>query len=135
MDAVLVRDVTFVASHHYRLHGRSEAESLAVFGSQSMPHEHRWRIRIEVVGEIDPETGFVVDLAAIDAALHDLVGDWRDGDLNERIPEVRGGTMQPSTEALARWLHQRLSPRIPGAARLKRVHVWESEDLGAHYPA
>ena len=33
------------------------------------------------------------------------------------------------------WLHERLSPRIPGGARLRRVHVWESEDLGARYPA
>lgn len=135
MDALLIREVRFPATHHYRVHGWTPAENRAAFGSQSMPHEHHWRIRIEVAGEIDPETGFVVDLRAIDTVLHDLVGDWRGSDLNERIPEVKGGTMQPSTEAIARWLHERLSPRIPGAARLHRVHVWESEDLGARYPA
>lgn len=134
MHAALVREVRFVASHHYRLHGGTEAESRAVFGDQALPHRHQWRVRIVVAGEIDRDTGFVADLSVLDSRLAQLVGDWREGDLNERIPEVRGGSMQPSTESLARWIYERLSPVIPNPAKLERVYVWESEDLGAYYP-
>lgn len=135
MDAVLVREVRFVASHHYRLPGRAPAESRASFGDQAAPHEHHWRVRVEVAGRIDPDTGFVVDLEALDTLLEEVVGGWRDADLNERIPEVRNGAMQPSTEALARWTYERLASRMPAALRLARVHVWESDELGAYYPA
>ena len=57
------------------------------------------------------------------------------GDLNALVPEVRAGRVQPSTEALARWLWERLEPRIPGSARLARVRVAEGPELAAESPA
>lgn len=135
MDAALLREVRFRASHHYSWPDRSPEENRALFGDQVAPHEHEWRLRVEVRGAIDPNTGFVTDLAALDEALEGLIGSWRDGDLNERIPEVREGRMQPSTEALARWLYDRLTPEIRGPGRLALVEVWESARVGARYPA
>jgi hypothetical protein len=58
-----------------------------------------------------------------------------DDDLNRCIPEVAEGRMQPSTEALARWLYERLEPAIRSPGRLARVQVWESAELGARYPS
>lgn len=109
MPAAFFRDVRFLASHHYRLHGRTEREGRAVFGDQTVPDRHQRRIRIVVAGEMDRKTGFVADLPALDSRLEQPVGDRREGDLNECIPEVRGGSMQPSTESPARWIHGRLS--------------------------
>lgn len=134
-EARLIRRVRFRASHRYVVPGRSEEESGRRFGAQALPHEHDWTVEARVRGPIDADTGFVTDLAALDEALEALLGAWADGDLNERVPEVRSGEMSPSTESLARWIFQHLAPAVSPPARLERVAVFESPDLGAEYPA
>jgi 6-pyruvoyltetrahydropterin/6-carboxytetrahydropterin synthase len=113
----------------------SDEENRKRFGAQARSHEHDWTVRVEVCGPIDPTTGFVTDLTALDEALDDLIGGWDGGDLNELIPDVKEGRMQPSTESLARWIHERLSAEISRPARMGRVYVWEGTELGAFYPA
>ncbi len=134
-EARLIRRTSFRASHHYELSGSGKEESRAVFGAQAEPHTHDWTVEVRVCGPLDSDTGFVTDLDALDAALSSLVGAWTDGDLNRLIPEAASGRLNPSTESLARWLFERLSASIAPPARLERVAVFESDDLGAEYPA
>ena len=124
-----------MARHRYGLAGYSDDENRRRFGAQSEAHEHEWRVRVEVCGPMDPETGFVTDLSALDRGLQHLFEAWDGGDLNELSPAVREGRMQPSTESLARWIHHRIGGEIQPPARVVRVHVWESAELGAYYPA
>lgn len=134
-DARLVRRYGFRASHHYGYADLSEEENRRRFGDQALPHVHDWTVEVEVVGPVDGHTGFIVDLGALDDAVRAVVGHWEGGDLNRLVPEVREGRLQPSTEALARWLHGRLRPAVPAPARLDRVRVFESSDLGSQFPA
>lgn len=134
-EARLIRRTSFRASHHYEVSGRPKEESRAAFGEQAEPHTHEWTVEVRVRGPIAAETGFVTDLGALDAALAALVGAWSDGDLNALVPEVASGELNPSTESLARWLFERLAPHIAPPARLERVAVFESDELGAEYPA
>jgi 6-pyruvoyltetrahydropterin/6-carboxytetrahydropterin synthase len=134
-QARLIRRVRFRASHHYARREWSEEKNREVFGDQMDPHEHDWTVEVQVAGPVDPESGFVVDLGAVDGAMAAVMAQWDGGDLNALIPEVTAGTMQPSTESLARWLHRQLEGRVPAPARLTRVTVWESPDLGARFPA
>jgi 6-pyruvoyltetrahydropterin/6-carboxytetrahydropterin synthase len=115
--------------------GRTVAENRALFGGQVLPHEHAWRVRVEIRGPIDPVTGFAADLVSVDQALERLLGGWDGGDLNQCVPEVAEGRMQPSTESLARWIFERLSVDVRAPAHLGRVYVWECPELGACYPA
>ncbi len=87
-----------------------------------------------MAGSIDPITGWLVDLRAVDTALEELLGPWGDGDLNVEIPEVSSGELQPSTENLARWIFTRLSLLLEAGTSLLEVRVFESPDLGASYP-
>lgn len=134
-EARLIRRKQVRASHRYGDPDRSEEQNRRAFGDQATSHEHRWTIEVHVRGPLDPRTGFVTDLVTLDGALDELVGPWDDGDLNESIPEVRAGDLSPSTESLAQWVFERLAPRISPPARLERVGVFESPDLGAEYPA
>lgn len=127
--ASLIRAVTFSARHHYGRPDRSEEWNEARFGPQRTPHAHDYRVEVTVSGPLDPDTGFVTDLGHLDAALREVVEPLDGADLNEAVPEVREGTMQPSTEALALWLRGRLAPRVPAPARLRRIRVWESGRL------
>jgi len=127
----LTRVRRFRARHHYGRAGWSEARNREVFGAQVQSHEHAFRVEVTVSGVPDAETGFLVDLPLLDALLDELLGPLEGGDLNQRIPEVRTGELQPSTEALSGWIWIRLENRIPEPARLERVRVWESDELGS----
>ncbi len=134
-EARLIRRVRFRASHHYGRADRPEGENRDRFGDQAVSHEHDWSVEVRVRGPVDAATGFVTDLEALDDAIERLVGGWAGGDLNELVPEAAAGELSPSTESLARWLFERLKPALDPPARLERVAVFESPDLGAEYPA
>jgi len=127
--------VRFRAAHHYGRPDWPAERNRAAFGEQSRRHEHLWWVTVSVVGPPRGDTGFVVDLAALDRVLREVVEPLEGADLNEVIPEVRSGVMQPSTESLARWVFDRLAPKIPAPARLERVRVAESSELAGEYPA
>lgn len=130
-EAALVRVLRFAALHHYWKPDWSEERNRAVFGELTEPHPHEFRIEVAVSALPDPETGFLVELGALDALLFEVLAPFRGGDLNEAIPEVREGRILPSTEALAAWIWDRLAGRIPGGGSLHRVSVWESDELGS----
>lgn len=136
MDAVrVIRTVRFRARHHYRNPVWSDEENVRVFGEQTHPHEHHWMVEVHVVGPVAEDTGWAVNLVALDGLLADVTKGWSGGDLNVLVPEVAGGEILPSTECLARWLFRTLGPRVPPPAKLERVRVVESSELAAEYPA
>jgi hypothetical protein len=51
------------------------------------------------------------------------------------IPDVASGVLMPTTEVLARWLFERIEPSISEPARLQRVVLSESQELGSSFPA
>lgn len=133
-ETFLVRTVRFSAGHHYARPGRSPEENRRLFGRSATPHGHNFSLEVTVRGVPDDETGFVVDLEALDEVLHrEVVERFDQRDLNEEIPAVREGRMQPSTEALARWFFRRLVPLVPGDATLVRVRLSESDTLAAEF--
>jgi len=129
-EARFIRRRRFRASHYYRRAEWSERRNREVFGAQSEPHEHEWTLEVRVVGPVDPETGFAVDLGVIDALLSDTLARWDGGDLNRLVPTVT----VPTSEALAKAIFDSMVHRVPPPARLECVALFESPDLGAEYP-
>jgi 6-pyruvoyltetrahydropterin/6-carboxytetrahydropterin synthase len=134
-DARVIRTTRFRAVHHYWNPAWSAEENLRVFGPQTQPHEHEWTVEAHVVGPIDPDTGWAVNVTVVDEALASVTRGWEQGDLGRILFEPAGRPTLPSTELLARWLFQALAPRVPSPARLERVRVAESSELAAEYPA
>lgn len=133
--ASLTRRVTFAAAHRYRRPDWSEEKNLEVFGSCSRPsyHGHNYACEVTVSGEIDPETGFVVDLGALDAILREEVVDRFDHrNINADVPEFADGKLIPSGENLARFIFTRVQKRLSGAS-VTRVTVAEDGTLSATY--
>jgi 6-pyruvoyltetrahydropterin/6-carboxytetrahydropterin synthase len=134
--ASLTRRVTFAAAHRYRRPDWSEEKNLEVFGSCSRPsyHGHNYACEVTVSGEIDPETGFVVDLGALDAILREEVSDRFDHrNINADVPEFADGKLIPSGENLARFIFARVQERLNGRASVTRVTVAEDATLSATY--
>jgi 6-pyruvoyltetrahydropterin/6-carboxytetrahydropterin synthase len=123
----LVRRYRFCAAHRYHRPEWSEERNRQVFGACANPHGHghNYRLELELGGKVDPETGFLVDLAALDDAVEAVLADFDHRHLNEDTPHFKESV--PTTENLARVLWDLLGPRLP--ASLERLRLEEDEDL------
>jgi 6-pyruvoyltetrahydropterin/6-carboxytetrahydropterin synthase len=72
-------------------------------------HGHSFRCEIEVTGEIDPHTGFVMDYADIKAVFRPLRDQLDHRFLNHDVP----GLENPTSEVLCRWIWEQLKPKLP----------------------
>lgn len=88
-------------------------------------HGHSFRITIAVSGPVGETTGWVMDFADLKDAFRPLFLELDHNYLNE-IP----GLENPTSEVLARWIWQRLKPRLP---QLSRVTVNETCTSGCTY--
>lgn len=133
--ASLTRAVEFSAGHRYRRPEWSEAENRERFGelSEAPGHGHNYRVEVRVEGEIDPETGMVVDLAELDRVLRRQIEEpFHHAFLND-LPDFAAERAVPTTENIARVVWERVSPNLPDGCRLTRVRVREERDLWAEY--
>ena len=132
----LERRYRFSASHLYRRPEWSEEENRTRFGKcANLPgHGHNYRLFVTVRGPLDPETAFVADLGRLDSLVARLVLDRLDHQhLNSAVPEFAAGGVNPSSEALVRWIRNRLVHGLPPEIALVRLRLEEDEDLAAEW--
>jgi 6-pyruvoyltetrahydropterin/6-carboxytetrahydropterin synthase len=125
----LTRKAEFAASHFYHNPALSPEENQRLFGKCNNPngHGHNYTLEITVKGEVDPRSGFVVDLKELKEILNHEVLDAMDHRfLNKEVPEFRERI--PTTENIAIAVWKRLEDRLK-VARLHRVRVYETPDL------
>jgi 6-pyruvoyltetrahydropterin/6-carboxytetrahydropterin synthase len=91
----------------------------------SRVHGHSFRMEIFVSGPVDPETGWVIDFAEVDAAFAPVKALIDHRYLND-IP----GLENPTSESLAQWVWQKLKPALPG---LSKIVVQETQQSGCIY--
>ena len=130
---LLTRKAEFSASHYYWNPAWSEEENVCVFGkcANRNGHGHNYTLEVTVAGDVDADTGFVVDLKALKEILErEVVSVYDHRHLNLEVPEF--ATLVPTTENSAIEVWKRLDGKVPGA-RLHRVRVYEMPDLFADY--
>jgi 6-pyruvoyltetrahydropterin/6-carboxytetrahydropterin synthase len=138
-SAELTRRVTFAAAHRYRRAEWSDAENERVFGACAHPnyHGHTYACDVTVRGEIDPKTGFAVDLAVLDRILGQHVRDRLDHrNINLDVPEFGDGKLVPTGENLARFIFATVAEALQTAgsdAKVTQVTVAEDATLSTTY--
>lgn len=133
--AHLTRRVRFSAAHRYHRPAWSDERNREVFGPCANPHGHghNYLLEVTVAGEIDPETGFSVDLGVLDGVLREEVLDRLDHQhLNHVVPEFAPGGRIPTTENILVLLWGRIAPRL-GEGRLLRLRLHEEESFFVDY--
>lgn len=138
MNVVLERLYRFSAAHLYRRPEWSEEENRRRFGrcSQVPGHGHNYRLTVRVAGEPDVQSGFVVDLPALDRCVGERVLEAVDHrHLNEALEEFGSGGLVPSSENLVLWIHARLDGALPPGCRLVGLRLAEDDDLAASWEA
>jgi len=76
-------------------------------------HGHSFRAEIAVAGTPDPDSGFIVDFAQLEAA-----GESVRDRLDHRFLNEIVGLESPSLEHIARFVWTELKPRLPGLSRV-----------------
>ena len=88
-------------------------------------HGHSFKVDVLVAGEVDPAKGYLIDYADIKAACDPIRKQLDHYHLNEIE-----GLENPTSEVLARWIWDRLRPRLP---LLSRVSVRETCTSACEY--
>jgi len=125
----LTRKCEFSASHYYHNPSWTDEENRRVFGkcANLNGHGHNYTLEVTVKGEVDPTTGFVIDLKELKDILNREVVDAMDHrHLNKEVPEF--ATRIPTTENIAIAIWQRLEKGLR-VAKLHRVRLYEMPNL------
>jgi 6-pyruvoyltetrahydropterin/6-carboxytetrahydropterin synthase len=129
----LTRKTEFSASHYYHNPEFSQEENQRIFGKCNNPHGHghNYTLEVTVKGQVDPRSGFVVDLKELKEIMNREVIDALDHRfLNKEVPEFAKAI--PTTENLAISIWERLKPKLK-LAELHRIRVYETPDLFVDY--
>ena len=121
----VTRTVHFNAAHRLHNPAWSAEENDRVFGPCSNPnyHGHNYELEVSVVGEIDPETGYVADLRIVKQIVEDRVVQYLDHkNLNLDLQEFRESN--PTAENLVVTIWRLLEDHLPG--RLVKLVLWET---------
>ena len=133
MDAFLTIRTHFAAAHRLARPELSQEDNEAIYGKCARPHGHghNYLVDVTVRGGIDPRTGMVCDLAALQRLVDDLVVEPFDHTfLNKDVPHF--ATCVPTAENIALHIADRLSGPIQAiGAHLHKVRLQESPNNAA----
>ncbi|HMU81795.1 MAG TPA: 6-carboxytetrahydropterin synthase QueD [Leptospiraceae bacterium] len=72
-------------------------------------HGHSFRFEIKLNGEVNPQTGWLMDFGDITSVVKPLLEKYLDHNLLNEVP----GLENPTSEEVAIWLWKRLKPSMP----------------------
>jgi 6-pyruvoyltetrahydropterin/6-carboxytetrahydropterin synthase len=127
MKVSVFRTASFNAAH--RLHNPKwdEETNKEVFGLCNNPnyHGHNYTLEVKVTGDIDPETGYVIDLKHLKSIISENVTERFDHrNLNLDVEEFR--TLNPTAENIAVVIWNLLRKKLAYNLELT-VRLYETE--------
>ena len=129
------RKVTFNAAHRLYRKDWSDEKNKEIFGLCANPHYHghNYRLDVKVVGEIDPETGYVIDLKLLsDLIAEEITERFDHRNLNLDCPEF--SKLNPTGENIVVVIYHLIRKRLAERYDLQ-VRLWETEKNYFEYPA
>lgn len=131
----ITRREHFNAAHKLYNPKWSEAQNQELFGKCANPnwHGHNYNLYVTVKGEIDPDTGYSVNLKDLSVIIRKYVTDKLDHkNLNLDVDFLQG--MMPSTENVAVAIWNELKPHIDALnCQLHCIKLCETENNYVEY--
>ncbi len=124
----ITKRVHFCAAHRLENPDWSEERNREVFGLCANPnwHGHNYNLEVTVEAELNPETGFVMDLVDLrDLVEREVLEDLDHKNLNLDVEWMRG--VITSTENLVVAIWRRLETPMPEGVTLSRLVLWETD--------
>ncbi|MFV8224678.1 6-pyruvoyl trahydropterin synthase family protein [Christiangramia aquimixticola] len=113
MRITVNRKAHFNAAHRLYRREWDDQKNAEVFGKCSNPHfhGHNYELIVSVTGEIDPETGFLIDLKILKDLIYEEVEEKLDHkNLNLEVPEFEN--LNPTAENIAVVIWNKLRDKI-----------------------
>jgi 6-pyruvoyltetrahydropterin/6-carboxytetrahydropterin synthase len=131
----ITRRERFNAAHRLFLPEYTDAENFEVFGKCSNPnwHGHNYVLWVTVKGEVNPQTGFLLNLKWLSQLVREKVIDKLDHrNMNLEVDFMQGRI--PSSENIAIAIWEELDPHVKQAgANLHKIRIEETENNYAEY--
>lgn len=126
------RRTTFNAAHRLHNDKWSDEKNREVFGKCNSPnyHGHNYVLETWVEGNIDPETGFVINLTVLKQIIKEEIEDEFDHmNLNLDVPYFK--ELNPTAENIAKVIYEKLKPRL---ARYElTIRLYETQNNMVEY--
>jgi 6-pyruvoyltetrahydropterin/6-carboxytetrahydropterin synthase len=135
MKIAVYRKEHFNAAHRLNNPDWTEQKNKEVFGKCNNPnfHGHNYELIVKVVGEVDPETGYVYDMKDLSDLIKINVTDRFDHkNLNLDVEEFK--TLNPTAENIAYVIYQILRSKIEDKYSIK-ITLYETERNYVEFPA
>jgi len=113
MKVTVSRKAHFNAAHRLYRKDWNDEKNTTVFGKCNNPnfHGHNYELIVSVTGEIDKETGYVIDIKFLKEIIKAEVEDAFDHkNLNIEVPEF--ANLNPTAENIAVVIYNKLKPKL-----------------------
>jgi len=124
----------FNAAH--RLHNPTwdDATNQRVFGKCNNPHYHghNYELVVKVTGEVNPDTGYVMDMKVLSDIVHEHIIERFDHK-NLNLDTAEFANLNPSAENIAIVIHDILRQQVPAHLQLQ-IRLYETPRNFVEYP-
>ncbi len=120
MEVTVCRKAHFNAAHRLYRKDWSDEKNQAVFGKCNNPnfHGHNYELIVAVTGEVDAETGYVIDMKILSDIIEQEVEEPFDHkNLNLDVPEFQ--QLIPTAEHIAYVIWHKIKKAIPEHLQLE----------------
>jgi len=120
MKVTVSRKAHFNAAHRLYRKDWNDKKNIAIFGKCNNPnfHGHNYELVVSVTGEIDKETGYVIDIKILKEIIKVEVEDAFDHkNLNIEVPEFIN--LNPTAENIAVVIYNKLKPKLDSQFELE----------------
>lgn len=127
MKVTICRREHFNAAHRIYRPDWSDEQNYQVFGKCAHPnyHGHNYDLIVKVTGEVDTETGYVMDMKVLGELIRQHVTEVYDhSNLNLDVEDFRHTI--PTAENISVAIYNRLRPHLPAGLEL-RITLYETE--------
>lgn len=135
MRMSVIRKAHFNAAHRLYRKDWSMEQNNAVYGLCNNPnfHGHNYNLEVKITGEVDPETGYVIDLKIVkDIIEAEVLEHFDHRNLNLDVPDF--ADLIPTAEHIAFVAYNRIRAKLDAKYDL-HIRLYETERNVVEYPA
>ena len=133
MPLSVTRKAHFNAAHRLFNPDWDIEKNTEIFGLCSLPnyHGHNYEIDVTITGEINPDSGFVIDLKYLKNIIKETIEDKFDHK-NLNLDTIEFKNLNPTAENIAIVIWNLLRPKL-NSAHLLNITLYETERNFASY--
>ena len=134
MRIAVFRRAHFNAAHRLHNPNWSEEKNQEIFGVCNNPnsHGHNYELEVKVVGEVDPETGYLIDLKILKELIYEEI-ELRFDHKNLNLDTEEFRNLNPTAENICYVIWNILRKKLDKKYELT-VRLWETPRNYVEYP-